>query len=123
MSFGQYAANQIAAGNAVPHTTFYVQCHTGSTGASGLSNISTVVPGRVSGAFTETANVLTNDAQIDLDSSGPGTNTLRTFSLWDAASGGNCIYTDGYFTPEVAVSSGDSVSFAAGAMVITLVVG
>jgi len=120
MSYGitQYLANALLAeilggGNAVnyaPPSNLYVQLHTGAPGASGTTNISTGCTTRQPIAFATPSS-----GSITLAGTNPTftcggssvTETLTGISIWDAATGGNCIWTEALNTSR-SWSTGDS---------------
>lgn len=86
----------------------------------------------VSGGSYARVEVTNNDTNFPAAASGSKSNgtavqyptatgswgTVRSFYIVDAASGGNCLY-GGDLTTQRSVISGDTVSFAAGSIVIT----
>jgi hypothetical protein len=123
MSFSAYSANRILDGDTIDHSALWVQVHTARPGPNGTTAVSTASPTRVSATFGVAGAVLTNTTGVDLASDGSGVNTIRFCSLWDAESGGNCIYTNGAVAPALTFTAGDEVSIGVGALVVTLVVG
>lgn len=98
----------------------YVQVHTGDPGAAGTSNLSDVTS-RVAATFgSASGRVASNDAAVDFDSvSLTGDETWSGFSIWDAASGGNCLFW-GPLSPGVLMQDGDSFSFGIGDIDLTM---
>lgn len=113
-----YAVNALLDGTAMP-TTFYMQAHTGDPGVNGTANVS-VETSRV--ATTRTAasgGVASNDAE-DGWVNWPADETLTHFTLWDAASGGNCWYIAAEASGGEPVTTGQNVTASPGDIVYTL---
>lgn len=92
----------------------------GETGATselgagiGYARLSVTFGAGVSGAGTATST----NAQL-FTASGAGFGTVSHGSLWDAVSGGNCLYK-GALAASKTVAAGDQLNFPAGAIVVT----
>ncbi len=72
-----------------------------------------------SNVFTVSGNSVTNDATITFPQSGGTANTITHFGICDAASAGNVIFW-GEVSPQLIVNSGDTPTFGAGQLTITL---
>lgn len=96
---------------------WFVGLHTGPTGAAGATN-EIVAHGyaRQPQSFTVAGNVATGVANLIF---GPDSSvdwgTVTDFSVWDAATGGNCLWT-GSVAASVAFAVGDSATIAAAAL-------
>lgn len=119
MTLSTYARDGIAdhlfngASLAVP-TVWYVQCHTGSPGLAGTSNISTAFsPARVqvtSGWSASSGGAVANSSAV-LFTPSLAAETISHVSVWDHATAGNCL---GYGSLAVSktIAIGDSLNFA-----------
>lgn len=98
---------------AVP-SAWHVQLHYGSPGLAGTSSVSTAFPSRVacSGWTAASSGAVSNEAAV-LFSSAAGAETITHASIWDAASGGNCLGYDALAASKTVLAS-DSINFAAG---------
>lgn len=111
----------MTAGAATRPTSWYVALHTadpGETGATG--ELSGNGYARQSAAFTVVGSTADNDADIVF---GPNTTTpwgtVSHASIWDAVSGGNCLWK-GALSASVSVAVNDEVKIAAAALTVTL---
>lgn len=105
--------------------TAYLALHTGNPGETGASN-------EVSGGSYARKAVTNDNTEWSAASSGAAHNlnvqqfvqatanwgTITHFSVWDAASGGNCMFY-GALNASKVINSGDYFEFAATALVIT----
>ena len=99
-------------------TGVYFKMHTGAPGEDGTANAATETTRADCGAFSAAAGGTTdNDAAITI-SSVSTTEDITHFSLWDAASGGNCLFV-GALTSSVALTAGDDFQVSAGDLDIT----
>jgi hypothetical protein len=73
---------------------------------------------RNSGGWTVSGNQASNAAAITFPTASTGTETVRYFEIWTAASAGTRLYW-GQLTGDLAVSSGIAPVFAIGALTIT----
>lgn len=69
-------------------------------------------------AATSGAGTAASSNSQTFTASGAGFSTVTHGSLWDASSGGNCLYK-GALTASKTVAAGDSIVFATGAIVVT----
>jgi hypothetical protein len=100
-------------------SNLYAQLHTGDPGANGTSNTSTAYTGRVAITFgTASGGSITNNAAVDFTSAAAGSVTHTHISIWDASSSGNFI-ASGTVTSN-AVSVGDTLQLASGAVTVSL---
>jgi len=90
---------------------------TAGTAADYGSYARVAVARSVSG-WTVTANQASNAAAIVFPTAASGTNTIRYFEIYTAASGGTRLYW-GQLTSDLAVSAGVAPQFAIGALTIT----
>lgn len=102
-------------------TTVYLALHTGNTGEDGTTNEVSTSTGYARTAITFDApsgGQIVSAAQVAFGpfSSAPG--QITNFSIWTAASGGNCLAT-GAFTSSASPLSGYSLNVPAGGIQIT----
>lgn len=102
-------------------TAWYVALHTGDPGETGASNEITGAGGYArQGSIAFTANgdgTVDNDAAITFGPcTGSDWGTISHISIWDAVTGGNCLIK-GALTASKTVAVGDSLQFAAAALV------
>jgi len=131
MSMSNYLEN--ALGNAVlRNTTYtspatvYLALHAGAPGETGASNeVSTSGTGYVRKAITfgaPTDGVFANSVAVTFDTAtgqwAAGAN-IDNASIWDAASGGNCLYICDTLTNPQPVTTGGAPTFAIGAITVT----
>jgi hypothetical protein len=109
-------------GAATRPTSWFVALHTGDPGESGSAN-ELVGNGyaRQAVTFEDAASGATqNEAQLTF---GPNTGTnwgqVTHISVWDAASGGNCLFK-GALSSAVTINVGDSLVIGAGNLDISL---
>lgn len=97
----------------------YVKLHTGDPGEDGTANAATETT-RQAATFGSAASggTISNTAQIQWTSLA-ATETLTHISLWDASTGGNCLWT-GALSSSVNVNSGGTFTIAIGDLDITL---
>lgn len=108
-------------------TSVWVALHSADPGDAGASNeisgnayareeVSTTGGWTAHGTGGPTENV----AEILFPTATPsGWGTVSHFSIWDAVSGGNCLYKGALTTPRT-VAASDTFRFVAGALQITL---
>jgi hypothetical protein len=100
-------------------TAWYVALFTAAPSDSGGgTELSTGGYARQSATFTVTANSADNDAIIDFVSSGDWGNITHV-GIFDAVTAGNLLW-HGALTSARDPASGDTIRFAAGALVVTL---
>jgi hypothetical protein len=108
-----------------PATTLTVALHTGDPGEAGnqstneatYTSYARVAVNRNSGGWTVSGNQVENAAQIDFPAATGGSETITHFSVGTGT--GNVMLYSGALTSSLAVSSGITPSFAAGAITIT----
>lgn len=99
-------------------STIYAQLHTGAPGLAGTSNVATTNTRVATGAFgAASGGAASNSAAINF--TGAASETISHFSLWDASTGGNCLWADALTTSR-AITSGQTARFSAGALAATL---
>lgn len=96
----------------------FVQLHTGDPGLAGTSNVATTSTRVSAGAFSA-ASGGTSDNDAAISFTGAATETITHFTLWDAASSGNCLWVAAVTTSR-AITSGQTVRFSAGELDVTL---
>lgn len=101
-------------------TTLPGEDETGGTEVSGGSYAREAVTDADFAAATDAdPSVLSNSSVIDFGTTTAAWGTVVGFGIFDASSGGNLIWA-GNLTASQAVGDGDDVSFAAGALDLTL---
>lgn len=111
-----------------PLTSLYLALHTGDPGEAGdqttseatYTSYARTAATRNSGGFTVTANVVTNTGAVNFPACTGGSNSVTYLSIGVAASGASKIIARMALTAALAVESGITPSFAAGAISVTL---
>lgn len=97
--------------------TVYAACHTGDPGEAGSANeVSTSGTGYVRKAVAFGApsdGVFTQSGDTTFDVATADWGTLTHWSVWDAASGGNCLYK-GALTASKLIETGDTFKYPSG---------
>lgn len=128
MTISNYAEDRILRA-VLDNTSFsvaavYVSLHDGDPGETGANEISGGSYARQSAAFSQVSNdTWDNDAAIDFTDmpSQTGADSVDHVALWDAASGGNCLWTSsGQSAMGDEVSAGETYRIAAGDLSVTL---
>ena len=125
MSKSNYAENAVLdwlLGGASPTrpTTRYLGFHTadpGETGATG--ELSGSGYARQAITFGAAASGSASNTSTHTFTAMGSWGTVSHFSIWDAASGGNCLYKGALTTPRTISSSGESLTVASGAITVT----
>lgn len=109
--------------------TVYVALHVGDPGDTGAANeltIGALAYARVAVSTTggwsapDTASSSSNVADVTFPTAAGGDwGTVTHFSIWDAASAGNCLFKDALVESR-SVLSGDTFRFPAGELVLTV---
>lgn len=79
----------------------------------------TATQGGTSGASSGTGGTTSNAATINFATPSAGWGTVTHFGVYDASTGGNLLFY-GALTASKVINSGDSVSFAAGALTLQI---
>lgn len=125
------AANVGDAGGLQPSATagvFWISLHTASPGETGAQNTSEAAytsyarqdEARNTTQWTVTGNTADNDNAITFPAATGGSETETHFGLGSASSAAGNLFLYGALTASLAVSSGITPEFAAGALDITL---
>jgi hypothetical protein len=111
MSISNYAELKI-----LEHTTgktawtipsnVYVKLHTGDAGEAGTSNAATETTRKVAAWATAASGSIATSATLEWTNVA-ATETYSHWSMWDALSGGNCLWT-GALSSSAAVTAGDT---------------
>ena len=111
MSISNYAELKI-----LEHTTgetawtipsnVYVKLHTGDAGEEGTSNAATEDTRKVAAWATASSGSIATDATLEWTNVA-ATETYSHWSLWDAVTAGNCLWT-GALSSSAAVTAGDT---------------
>lgn len=108
--------------------SFYISVHTASPGETGTQTTSEsaytsyarVAVARSTAGWSVTSGVCDNDSAITFPACTGGTSTLTDFGIGSDSSGTGNLFMYGALTASLAVSSGITPSFAAGALDNTL---
>ena len=104
-------------------TTAYVSLHTADPGDTGTSEVSGGSYGRVGPVtFGNTGNnptVSSNSSILNFSAATAAWGTISYFGIWDASTAGNFRGSGAISTPK-AVNNGDTASFGAGSLTITV---
>ena len=111
MSISNYAENKIldhVTGEAAwtMPTTVYVKLHTGDPGEAATSNAATETTRKAASWSAASSGSIATDATIEWTNVST-TETYSHWSLWDASSGGNALWT-GALSTSAAVTAGDT---------------
>jgi hypothetical protein len=111
MSISNYAELKI-----LEHTTgktawtipsnVYVKLHTGDAGEAGTSNAATETTRKVAAWATAASGSIATSATLEWTNVA-ATETYSHWSMWDALTGGNCLWT-GALSSSAAVTAGDT---------------
>ena len=111
MSISNYAELKI-----LEHTTgktawtipsnVYVKLHTGDAGEAGTTNAATETTRKVAAWATASSGSIATSATIEWTNVA-ATETYSHWSLWDASTAGNCLWT-GALSSSAAVTAGDT---------------
>lgn len=112
---------------ASPLTNLYVSLHTADPGEAGdqttseatYTGYARIPVARTAGGWTVTANAVENAAAITFGLCTAGSNTITHFAIGTLVSGAGKILFKGALTGSLAVSSGITPQFAAGALDVT----
>lgn len=99
-------------------TDVYAQLHDGDPGEDGTDNVATENTRVVVSFGSASGGTIANDAEV-LWEDVAASETYSHFSLWDAASNGNCLGA-GALTSSKAVTAGEDARFAVGALTVSL---
>jgi hypothetical protein len=111
MSISNYAENKIldhVTGEAAwtMPTTVYVKLHTGDPGEAATSNAATETTRKAASWSAASSGSIATDATIEWTNVST-TETYTHWSLWDASTGGNALWT-GALSASAAVTAGDT---------------
>jgi hypothetical protein len=98
--------------------TVYVKLHTGDPGEAGTNNAATHTTRAAATFGTASGGAISNDAAVTFTSMAAN-ETISHISLWDASSGGNCLWI-GALTASKSVNTGDTFQINTGDLDITL---
>jgi hypothetical protein len=111
MSISNYAELKI-----LEHTTgktawtipsnVYVKLHTGDAGEAGTSNAATETTRKVTAWASAASGSIATSATLEWTNVA-ATETYSHWSMWDASTGGNCLWT-GALSSSAAVTAGDT---------------
>jgi hypothetical protein len=125
MSKSNYAETAVVdwlMGGATPTrpTTRYIAFHTGDPGETGAASEVTAT-GYVRTVMTFNAasgGAATNASTVNMTMS-TAAGTVNYFSIWDAATSGNCLYISNVLGTPRTYGAGDTLTVAAGAITVT----
>lgn len=95
----------------------YMKLHTGDPGDDGTANAATETTRKEVTFAAASGGTIASDAQVQWTSVAASEDYTH-FSLWDASSGGNCLFT-GTITAN-AVTAGDTFTIASGDIDLTI---
>jgi hypothetical protein len=98
--------------------TVYVKLHTGDPGEAGTANAAANATRKAATFGASAAGVVTNDSAATWTNV-PNAETYSHVSLWDAETGGNCLWV-GALTAAKTVAVGDTFNIAIGALTVSL---
>ena len=103
-------------------TSLYIQLHTGDPGEDGTANVATesdrvLVTANAAATPAGTTSLPVADADW---LSVAGTETFTHYTVWDAATGGNCLVCRGDLVPDVGMVIGENFKIPADALTHTL---
>jgi hypothetical protein len=99
--------------------TLYVKLHTGDPGSAGASNSSAnTTRGALTFGSAASGGVATATAFPTWATWASGSETLTHISLWDASSGGNCLWTVALAASK-AITNGDSFTLSSVTLTIS----
>lgn len=109
MSISNYA--ELALLNTLRNTSFavaatYVKLHTGDAGEAGTSNAATEATRKAISFSAASSGSMASSATVEWTNVA-ATETYSHWSLWDATTGGNCLWT-GALSSSAAVTAGDT---------------
>ena len=109
MSISNYA--ELALLNTLRNTSFavtdvYLKLHTGDPGEAGTSNAATEATRKVVSFSAASSGSMTSSGTVEWTNVST-TETYSHWSLWDASTSGNCLWTGGLAT-SAAVTAGDT---------------
>lgn len=87
-------------------TNVYVKLHTGDAGEAGTTNAATETTRKVAAWATAASGSITTSATLEWTNVA-ATETYTHWSLWDASTSGNCLWT-GALSSSAAVTAGDT---------------
>ena len=119
-NIGDAAGLQNSATTGSLYVALYTTAPSDSTAGTeaNYTSYARVAVARTSGGWTVTNNVVSNTAAITFPACTGGSNTVVAFGILTASSGGTLLYW-GDLTANLAVSSGVTPEFAAGALTIS----
>lgn len=124
MSVGNWAEDQLldalfnGEATDLPVTTPYVKLHLGDPTDDGSGSPAAETTRQAASFGAASGGVSTSDADITWTSVS-ASETYSHISLWDASTGGNCLW-HGALTASKAVNSGDTFTIASGDLTISL---
>lgn len=109
MSISNYA--ELALLNTLRNTSFavaatYVKLHTGDAGEAGTTNAATEATRKAISFSAASSGSMASSATVEWTNVA-ATETYSHWSLWDATTGGNCLWT-GALSSSAAVTAGDT---------------
>lgn len=122
MSISNYAEDKIldAVGNNVSFAvaSVYVKLHTGDPGEAGTNNAAGETTRKLASFSAASGGSMVTDADLAWTSVSTA-ETYSHISLWDASSGGNCLWV-GALTASKTVAVGDNFTIPAGSLTLSL---
>lgn len=90
-------------------TNAYLQLHTGDPGETGASNVASENTRKVTAWSAASSGSISISAEVEWTNVS-ATETYTHWSLWDASSGGNCLFY-GALSASAVMTAGDSFKF------------
>ena len=87
-------------------SSVYIKLHTGDPGEAGTSNAATEATRKVVAFSAASSGAITSSATVEWTNVST-TETYSHWSLWDASTAGNCLWT-GALSSSAAVTAGDT---------------
>jgi len=109
MSISNYAENKLLdtiGGTSFSVTTAYLQLHLGDPGEDGTANAATETTRKVVSFGSASGGSMASSATVEWTNVA-ATETVSHWSLWDAASAGNCLWS-GALASSAALTAGDT---------------
>lgn len=118
-----FTTNALTSTNARP-TAWYVSLHTadpGETGSTGEVSTSSTGYARATVAFgSPSSGTISNSGTVTFATSTASWGTITYVGIWDASSGGNCLWSGPHNPASQSIPSGSTYTIASGQLTISL---
>jgi hypothetical protein len=98
----------------------YVSLHSGDTGDTGANEISGGSYARTQASSWAAASGGSKATSGAVVFTGLQATSINGYAIWDAVSGGNCLYTSHPLGTTIVLASGDEMEFGSGNIIVTL---